>query len=253
MLRPETDVEGRIEIAEAGQEGFIAVLDADGRHFGLVVEGLADPEEIVVKPLSSALKTIGIYSGATVLGSGELALILDPGALASRAGVASFGESEAADALPDESSAESSDMEFLLVEVSGRNAAIPLKDVLRIEQVPMSRFEFVGHRPVLNLDGRLLPIEDSVGILSAQTRPEAPVIVVVCRDGDRHVGIIVSFVLDVAAGSDLFEAGTAQKTEGITLLKNRVTDIVGFGNVPSLPAAGSGERQEWNEFVGSAQ
>jgi two-component system chemotaxis sensor kinase CheA len=43
----------------AERDSFIAVLDADGRRFGLVVDGLADPEEIVVKPLSAALKGIG--------------------------------------------------------------------------------------------------------------------------------------------------------------------------------------------------
>ncbi len=44
------------------RDNFIAVLDADGRRFGLVVDGLADPEEIVVKPLSAVLKNIGLYS-----------------------------------------------------------------------------------------------------------------------------------------------------------------------------------------------
>ena len=63
------------------------MLDADGRRFGLVVDGLADPEEIVVKPLSAVLKDIGLYSGATVLGNADLALILDPGAIAMKAGV----------------------------------------------------------------------------------------------------------------------------------------------------------------------
>ena len=61
----------------ADRDNFIAVLDADGREFGLVVDGLADPEEIVVKPLCPVLKNIGLYSGATVLGNAELALILD--------------------------------------------------------------------------------------------------------------------------------------------------------------------------------
>ncbi len=69
------------------RDNFIAVLDADGRRFGLVVDGLADPEEIVVKPLSAVLKDIGLYSGATVLGNADLALILDPGAIAVKAGV----------------------------------------------------------------------------------------------------------------------------------------------------------------------
>jgi two-component system chemotaxis sensor kinase CheA len=76
------------------RDSSIAILDADGRRFGLVVDGLADPEEIVVKPLSVALKGIGLYSGATVLGSGDLALILDPGAIALKAGVTMSGEEE---------------------------------------------------------------------------------------------------------------------------------------------------------------
>ncbi len=76
----------------ADRDSFIAVLDADGRRFGLVVDSLADPEEIVVKPLSAVLKDIGLYSGATVLGNADLALILDPGSIAVRAGVAMSNE-----------------------------------------------------------------------------------------------------------------------------------------------------------------
>jgi two-component system chemotaxis sensor kinase CheA len=78
----------------AERDNFIAVLDADGRRFGLVVDGLADPEEIVVKPLSAVLKDIGLYSGATVLGNAELALILDPGSIAIRAGIAMSADEE---------------------------------------------------------------------------------------------------------------------------------------------------------------
>jgi len=62
---------------------------------------------------------------------------------------------------------------------------------------------------VLNFEGQLLPVEDSGGVLAAvQDNPKAQIIVVVCREGNRHVGIAVSHVLDVAAGGDLFEAGT---------------------------------------------
>ncbi len=97
---------------------------------------------------------------------------------------------------------------------------MPLADVLRIEQIPLSRIEYVGYRPVLNFEGQLLPVEDSGGVLAAaEDNPEAQIIVVVCREGNRHVGIAVSHVLDVAAGGDLFEAGTSQRTGGVTLLK----------------------------------
>jgi two-component system chemotaxis sensor kinase CheA len=223
------------------RDNFIAVLDADGRRFGLVVEGLADPEEIVVKPLSAVLKDIGFFSGATVLGNADLALILDPGAIAMKAGVAMRGEEEAAHAAEEEEDGEGAKkLEYLLVEAAGRRAAVPLADVLRIEQISLSRIEYFGYRPVLNFEGQLLPVEDTGGVLAAAEgnpqNPDAQIIVVVCREGNRHVGIAVSHVLDVAAGGDLFEAGTSQRTGGVTLLKDRVTGVVDLGGVAPLPA-----------------
>jgi two-component system chemotaxis sensor kinase CheA len=230
------------------RDNFIAVLDADGRRFGLVVDGLADPEEIVVKPLSSVLKDIGLYSGATVLGNAELALILDPGSIAAKAGVTMSVDEESARAAAAESDADKAKgLEYLLVEAAGRQAAVPLADVLRIEQLPISRIEYIGYRPVLNFEGQLLPVEDTGGVLAAaQDNPEAQIIVVVCREGNRHVGIAVSHVLDVAAGGDLFEAGTSQRAGSVTLLKNRVTGVVDLGGVAPLPAQEHAPN-EWNQ------
>ena len=237
---------------EPEQDNFIAVLDVDGRRFGLVVDGLADPEEIVVKPLSAVLKNIGLYSGATVLGNAELALILDPGAIAARAGVTiTAREEEVHSAGEHESGGEERPVEYLLVEVAGRRAAVLLDDVLRIEQLPLSRIEYIGYRPVLNFNGKLMPVEDSGGLLCdvrESSANEAKIIVVVCREGTRHVGIAVSQVLDVAAGSELFESGTHQRAEGVTLLKDCVTGVVGLGTVPPLPASGSAPG-EWNQVA----
>jgi two-component system chemotaxis sensor kinase CheA len=226
------------------RDNFIAVLDADGRRFGLVVDGLADPEEIVVKPLSAVLKDIGLYSGATVLGNADLALILDPGAIAAKADITMVADQEVSTAAGEQEDANAAkNMEYLLVEVAGRRAGVPLADVLRIEQIPLSRIEYIGYRPVLNFEGQLMPVEDSGGVLAAaeadpaaQGNREVKIIVVVCREGNRHVGIAVSHVLDVAAGGDLFEAGTTQRTGGVTLLLDRVTGIVDLAGVAPLPA-----------------
>ena len=248
LLMPEIEHQ-----ATTDRDNFIAVLNADGRQFGLVVDGLADPEEIVVKPLSSVLKSIGLYSGATVLGNADLALILDPGAIALRAGVTMSAEDETEQAAEAEAEAAlTASLEYLLVETAGRNAAVPLKDVLRIEQLPFSRIEYIGYRPVLNFDGQLLPIEDAGGILAAaQGDPslaDANLIVVVCREGNRQVGIAVSHVLDVAAGSDLFEAGSSHRAGGVTLLKQRVTGVVDLGGVEPLPVTETAV-EEWVEAV----
>ena len=243
---------GRACGLSTGRDNFIAVLDADGRRFGLVVDSLADPEEIVVKPLSAVLKDIGLFSGATVLGNADLALILDPGSIAVKAGVALSGEDESALAVEDEQDAARS--RYLLVEVAGRQAAVPLGDVLRIEQVPFARVEYIGYRPVLNFEGQLLPVEDSGGLLEAAAGdPAMRIVVVVCRDGGRHVGIAVSHVLDVAAGGDLFEAGTAQRTAGVTLLKNRITGVVDLCGVAPLSAGIPATPDIWNPLAEAVQ
>ncbi len=230
-----------------GRDVFVAVLDADGRRYGLAVDGLADPEEIVVKPLSAVLKDVGLYSGATVLGNGDLALILDPGAIAAKAGVTLAAEdalvqtgAHEAEAAGDRGS------EYLLVEVAGRRAAVLLNDVLRIEQVPASRIEYAGLRPVLHFDGQLLPVEDAGGLLGG-AHSEMQVIIVVCRDGNRQVGVAVTHVLDVAAGSDLLEAGTTQPATGVTLLKDHVTGIVDLGSIAPLPMLEQQAAASWQE------
>jgi two-component system, chemotaxis family, sensor kinase CheA len=228
------------------RDRFIALLNADGRRFGLVVDGLADPEEIVVKPLAAVLKGIGLYSGATVLGNAEIALILDPGSIALKAGVTLGAEEESAPAGEDERSAQN--IEYLLVETAGRRAAIPLAEVLRIEQVPVSRIEYAGSCPVLNLDGQLLPLEDTDGIPSLPAiAPGARVIVVVCRKAERQIGIAVSQVLDVAAGGVLSQAGGAA-LDGVILLGDRVTAVVDPCGVVG-PAAGDGLSVECNRVA----
>jgi two-component system chemotaxis sensor kinase CheA len=208
----------------------------------------------VVKPLSAVLKDIGLFSGATVLGNADLALILDPGAIAMKAGVTLITEEELAQAEAKEKGDDgASSVEYLLVEVAGRQAAVPLADVLRIEQLPVLRIEYIGYRPVLNFDGQVLPLEDTGGVIAAvEGNQAAEIIVVVCREGNRQVGVAVSHVLDVAAGGDLFEAGSSRTTGGVTLLKNRVTGVVDLSGVSPLETLEHSD-SEWNEFAEKAE
>ena len=242
-LLPLVFLHGMLEQKEAADPGascYIAVLNADGRRFGLVIDGLADPEEIVVKPLSPVLKQIGLFSGATVMGNGEMALILDPGALAIRASVGISNEEEERQSAEDAIRTEETEDEFLLVETKAAEtgtvqAALPLGDVLRIERIPRASIERIGLTPVLRFQGTLLPLEDSSGLLQQPPEEGAQMTVVVCRDGERHVGVAVSHVLDVAAGTQLAEAGTRAAAAGVTLLKERVTSVVNLSRIPPLP------------------
>jgi two-component system chemotaxis sensor kinase CheA len=160
--------------AAAEELGFyIAVVESEGRRFGLVIDDLMAPEEIVVKPLSAALREIGLFSGATVLGNGMLALILDVAATGARAGIRPItdgpkslgGEAESGRARVQQAQIEI-ERSMVVFEVRpGERMAMPLGLVERIESVPQSEIEFAGGQAILQYRGEVLPLEDEGDVL----------------------------------------------------------------------------------------
>ncbi|MFQ5483636.1 MAG: chemotaxis protein CheW, partial [Nitrospinaceae bacterium] len=125
----------------------IVVLQADNRQFGLVVDRILDTEEIVVKPLGKQLKGITAYSGATIMGDGKVALILDVMGLAQKARLVadeSRDSARGAGAGKDESRA--GERKSLLVFTAGgqNNMAVPLSLVTRLEEFKWSTVERSG-------------------------------------------------------------------------------------------------------------
>ena len=163
-------------LADAWTQGFyVAVVESEGCRFGLVVDDLKAPEEIVVKPLSSVLREIGVFSGATVLGNGLLAMILDIAATGARAGVRTImaepekvweaGLQATARLATPLLELESSMVVFEMR--AGEPMAMPLNLVERIETVPISEIEFAAGQAVLQYRGELLPLEDDGEVLRA--------------------------------------------------------------------------------------
>lgn len=59
----------------------IVVISSGGDRVGLVVDQILGDHQTVIKPLSPFHAELGAFSGATILGDGSVALILDVGAL----------------------------------------------------------------------------------------------------------------------------------------------------------------------------
>jgi two-component system chemotaxis sensor kinase CheA len=59
----------------------VIVLEAGDRRTGLVVDELTGQQDIVVKQFDPAREAISLFSGATILGDGAPALIVDVGSL----------------------------------------------------------------------------------------------------------------------------------------------------------------------------
>ncbi len=63
--------------ADKLEDGLLVVVEADGKHFGVFVDDLLGQQQVVIKSLESNYKRIEGISGATILGDGSVALILD--------------------------------------------------------------------------------------------------------------------------------------------------------------------------------
>jgi two-component system chemotaxis sensor kinase CheA len=236
----------------------IAVLQADDRQFGLVVDDISDTEEIVVKPLGSLLRHLDVYAGATIMGDGEVALILDTTALAEHSGV--LAEDAAQRSTTDEpdqakradDAAEDADRaQLLLMSLSdGRRLGLNLDMVDRLEDLQRSAIEQVGGYEVVQYRDGLLPLVRLDRVYSADGAdrfvdvgsPDDRLQVVVCSHRDVLVGLVVSEILDIvddelAVRSALGSGGRY----GSVVVDGHVTEILDVGHaVGDLDLAVSG-------------
>lgn len=211
---------------------FLLVLQAEGRQFGLVVDSISDTEEIVVKPLGKELKGLAVYAGATIMGDGCVALILDVLGIARRAHIVEESQREAAllrDAETVEAGAEQ--QQLLLFSLGeSRQAAIPLSHVARLEEFDSSRIEFGGNSEVVQYRDEIMPLVRVARILRIPEPPstdDGRVCVVVYSHNGVSVGLVVHEILDTVE-----DAVSVQKSTnrlgilGSGVVRKRVTDFL---------------------------
>ncbi|MEM9039133.1 MAG: chemotaxis protein CheW [Actinomycetota bacterium] len=210
----------------------IVVLHADGRPFGLIVDSIADTEEIVIKPLGRTVSDSEMFSGATVMGDGSVALILDVNGLAASSGVLSSAASVAMEAEEEAEQANSLDTidgrTVLLVGLADDNrAAILLDQVDRLEEFAPDAIEMSGHRDVVQYRGEVMPLVDlgpSTGRGSGTIGMGQSVSVVVCSIEGQPVGLAVDGILDIVSQPDVRRDG-AGDVESV-VVEGRLIDLV---------------------------
>jgi two-component system chemotaxis sensor kinase CheA len=219
----------------------IVVLQADDRQFGLVVDAINDTEEIVVKPLAKQLKGVSCFAGATIMGDGRVALILDVLGLAQRANVVSGVRDRTVGEKTVEAQVQSEDGESLLLlrgPDDGR-MAMPLSLVARLEEFNRASVEWSEGRSVVQYRGQILPLIYLSSALperrqkarsseaTESTEESQKIQVVVYTGHGRSVGLVVDRILDIA-----HEGAVAHKhlgrpgTLGSVVVQGRVTELL---------------------------
>lgn len=206
----------------------IVVVNADGAPFGLIVDGVCDTEEIVVKPLTRDLKQLQLYAGATIMGDGTVALILDVAGLArtSRLHQEKIDDREKSDAA---TSAEANCESLLLFRLSGQEQfAIPLTLLSRLEEFNANQIELVRGERVVQYRGRLLKLIDMAGHFGMMTRHESETYrVLVFSYQDTDLGLIVEEILDVVDETLVLEARSSSRgVMGTAVVAGKATTVV---------------------------
>ena len=227
----------------------IVVLEADGRHFGLVVDEINDTEEIVVKPLSKHLKNISVYAGATIMGDGKVALILDVLGLAQCSRILAEGRErlQGEEVQATEEGANGKQKLVLFAGLGGARMAVPLKLLARLENIPGAHVERSGNQWVTQYRGQILPLirvshaleerrhlPPGEDVLSLPTTSMLQVLVL--ENEHQSFGLVVNQILDIVEST--LQPQSPPTRIGVlhsSVIEDRVTELL---DVPALLRAG---------------
>ncbi|PIE62886.1 MAG: hybrid sensor histidine kinase/response regulator [Desulfobacter postgatei] len=210
----------------------IAVVSAGAFKYGLVVDQLHDSEEIVVKPVGRHLKKCSAYAGATIMGDGKVALILDISNLAQMAELSTVAEASqnAVKAAKEEEAARADKVALLTFKNNEKeHFAAPLSIVERIERIKTSDIERIGDRKVVQYRGGSLPLYELSQVVNVEKLPERDQQeVIVFKVKEREIGLMVTPPVDALEFSLNIDSSTLKQpaVSGSMIINNHTTLLV---------------------------
>ena len=217
------------------ENGFIVVTQVGNQTFGIVVDGVFHTEEIVVKPMSTKLRHIGMFSGNTILGDGAVIMIVDPNGIAQELGALASNAHEIADENAAMRAMNAEQLTSLLVFRAGsaQPKAVPLGLVTRLEEVGVDKVELSNGRYMVQYRDQLMPLVQMEGV-TVRTSGTQPILVF--ADDGRSMGLVVDEIVDIV--EERLHIEVASGREGIlgsAVIKGLATEVIDVGHF--LPMA----------------
>ncbi len=229
--------DGEAEAGSCSRASNIVVLQALDRQFGLVVDEINDTEEIVVKPVGKQCKGVACFAGATIMGDGRVALILDVLGMAEKAGLSNDSHEPAvAESTESRSRPEAARQSWLLFRsAGGSHLALPLSAVARLEEFSANRVERSGAGEVVQYRGEIMPLVRISKLLSETVETRDPLPVVVFTRARQSFGLVVDGIEDIT--DEVAEVQSDRRSGivmGSAVIQQRVTDLLDLNCVMSL-------------------
>ncbi len=217
------------------ENGFIVVTQVGSQTFGIVVDGVFHTEEIVVKPMSTKLRHIDMFSGNTILGDGAVIMIIDPNGIAKALGASGASAHQLADDASAAHAIGGEQLTSLLVFRAGSSQpkAVPLGLVTRLEEIATDKIEISNGRYMVQYRDQLMPLVQMNGV-TVQTQGSQPILVF--ADDGRSMGLVVDEIIDIVEERLHIEvAGQADGILGSAVIKGQATEVIDVGHF--LPMA----------------
>jgi two-component system chemotaxis sensor kinase CheA len=217
------------------ENGFIVVTQVGSQTFGIVVDGVFHTEEIVVKPMSTKLRHIDMFSGNTILGDGAVIMIIDPNGIAKALGASGNTSHEIADENAAHRAAGAEQLTSLLVFRAGSTQpkAVPLGLVTRLEEIAAEKIELSNGRSMVQYREQLMPLVQMSGV-SIRSSGSQPILVF--ADEGRSMGLVVDEIIDIVEERLNIEvAGSSDGILGSAVIKGQATEVIDVGHF--LPMA----------------
>jgi two-component system, chemotaxis family, sensor kinase CheA len=227
-LLPLIDVKKALQLGIGDDaNGFVVVTQAGSQIFGAVVDNVFHTEEIVIKPMSSKLRHIAIFSGMTILGDGSVIMVIDPNVLAQSLGSAAPSPIEASiDAAEPEPRSRQDAVSLLIFRAaSDRPKAVPLSLVSRIEEVDRQKVDIADGRYIVKYRDELMPL---LGFdMQARIKKEGAQPILVFSEQGRSIGLLIDEIVDIAEEKlDVKITGDRPGILGYALVKGVVAEII---------------------------
>jgi two-component system chemotaxis sensor kinase CheA len=233
------------------ENGFIVVTQVGSQTFGIVVDGVFHTEEIVVKPMSTKLRHIEMFSGNTILGDGAVIMIIDPNGIAKALGASGGASHEIADDNAGLHASTGEQLTSLLVFRAGTSQpkAVPLGLVTRLEEIATDKIELSNGRYMVQYREQLMPLVQMKGV-SVRTSGAQPILVF--ADDGRSMGLVVDEIIDIVEERLHIEvAGSSDGILGSAVIKGQATEVIDVGHFLPMAFADWFSRKEMHPAASS--
>ncbi len=215
-----------IDTEEENKDRYIVVSQVGSRNFGIMVDKVFDVEEIVVKPVSTVLQNIPLYAGNTILGDGNVIMILDPNSIATTVDQDSAASESLADS-DNDAEGFNENTDFLLFSAGqGNPKAVSLSLVSRLEKVWSGNIERSNNRFVVQYRNHLMPLIWANGQEEIpEENIEMPILVF--SENEKMMGLVVDDIVDIIEQELSIELLSDQEGSiGSAIINGKATDII---------------------------